>query len=745
VTGADARAGDAAWVPGARRAERELFLVSFAILFLELACIRWLGSTVIFLAYFTNLVLMASFLGMSVGCLAAGRETNWLRSVLPLTLATVLLAVGALVAYRELGRLAVDVGGQASPQQVFFGADFRALDPSRFFVPIEVVAATFFVLMALIFVGLGQTLGRAFDRVPGRVRAYSTNVLGSLAGIAGFALASALGAPPVVWFGIAALIVLILDRPVRTWKIGTAIALAAALVFADAEPWLLHGRRTWWSPYNKITFDPKTGDIDANNISHQTIIDVSAKGPGYVLPHLLNRDAGGEPFGDVLIVGAGSGNDVQGALLHGARRIDAVEIDPVINAIGRREHPDRPFSDPRVTVHLDDGRHFLRATDRSYDLVSYAVVDSLVLHSSYSSLRLESYLFTEEALRDIKKRLKPGGVFAMYNYYRQGWVVGRLAKLAATVFGSEPLVISLPHQDRIAPGDRQHGFETFLLVGNGPSPRLEAIRRALDREGSYWLNTAPRVNESIRAFGPKSPEVPGVDTGWHRVAPAFVEIEPGIRLPTDDWPFLYVHRPSIPDLNLRGMAIVALASLALLFALAPVRRVRPNGRMFFLGAGFMLLETRGVVHMALLFGSTWLVNSAVFAAILVMILLANLFVALARPVRLAPTYVLLFAALLVDGLIPSSSYLALPAPWGRVAACVVTFAPLFFAGIVFATVFRSSTRPDVDLGSNVGGAILGGLSEFASLVVGFNALLALAAVYYLLSALSGPRHRPGVD
>jgi hypothetical protein len=48
-----------------------LFLISFVILFLELACIRWFGSTVVFLTFFTNLVLMACFLGMSVGCLAA--------------------------------------------------------------------------------------------------------------------------------------------------------------------------------------------------------------------------------------------------------------------------------------------------------------------------------------------------------------------------------------------------------------------------------------------------------------------------------------------------------------------------------------------------------------------------------------------------------------------------------------------------------------------------------------------------
>ena len=117
--------------------------------------------------------------------------------------------------------------------------------------------------------------------------------------------------------------------------------------------------------------------------------------------HLLNRAAGGPPFEDVLIIGAGSGNDIDHALRYGARHIDAVEIDPVIQSIGMTENPDKPYADPRVTPHLDDGRHFLRTTERKYDLVVYALVDSLILHSGYSNIRLESYLFTEQALEDI--------------------------------------------------------------------------------------------------------------------------------------------------------------------------------------------------------------------------------------------------------------------------------------------------------------------------------------------------------
>src|SRR5262249_6340730 len=204
-----------------------------------------------------------------------------------------------------------------------------------------------------------------------------------------------------------------------------------------------------WSPYYKIQYLPKKEHISirTNNIGHQAMHKIGQSGPAYVLPHLLNRDAGGRPFEDVLIIGAGSGNDVQGALLHGAKRIDAVEIDPVINELGRADHPDRPFDDQRVAIHLDDGRSFVRKTDHTYDLAVYALVDSLVLHSGYSSLRLESFLFTEQAFGDIKAKLKPGGVFAMYNSYRQGWVVGRLAKMAEDVFGARPVVISLPFEE----------------------------------------------------------------------------------------------------------------------------------------------------------------------------------------------------------------------------------------------------------------------------------------------------------
>ena len=165
--------------PSTSRSYSDLFLISFLILFFELTCIRWFGSTVIFLTFFTNLVLMACFLGMSVGCLASSRERDLINTVVPLTVWTVLLSCGVLVFYFSFGRVVVEVGGQGSPQQVYFGTEYRPKDPSYFVLPIELIAGLFFILIALIFVGLGQVMGRRFNQISNRVLAYTMNIAGA--------------------------------------------------------------------------------------------------------------------------------------------------------------------------------------------------------------------------------------------------------------------------------------------------------------------------------------------------------------------------------------------------------------------------------------------------------------------------------------------------------------------------------------------------------------------------------------
>ena len=683
-------------------------------------------------------------------------------SIILLAIACILAWIG-LTFYQSFSHINIDVGGQASPQQFFFGTEYRANDPSAISIPVEAIAGLFFLLLACVFIGPGQIMGRAFDAIPNRISAYTADIAGSISGIVAFGLCSYFQLPPLVWFVVSLALLgwlIKADEAVRgdvkkPSLLQSSVQLVAALVVLAAvvlpEPAPKKVSEIFWSPYYKIEYMPDHRGIYTNNIGHQEMRNIGTEGSAYRLPHLLNRDAGRKPFEDVLIIGAGSGNDVQGARLFGAKNIDAVEIDPVIQSLGMREHPNRPYDDPQVKRYNDDGRSFVKKTDKKYDLAVYALVDSLVLHSGYSSLRLESFLFTREAMQDIKARLKPDGVFAMYNYYRQGWVVERLVKTGEEVFGSKPLVISLPYRETIGANDNVFGAYTFILCGN-----TQGIEKAFASHQNFWLNQQPKYNFNRNSFAPSSPS--GTDAAWSRIAPARIDTSTATNLPTDNWPFLYLRDATVPGLNLRGMLVVGVLSLALLWLVGvrswhttPLKtgvqqENKPtvnwrvfNWQMFFLGAGFMLLETKGVVHMALLFGSTWIVNSFVFGAILVMILLANLWVAKTKPKSLALFYGLLIVSLLIGVLIPMSSFLALPGTLKVVASCAITFIPVYFAGVIFSSAFRESKQPDVDFGCNIAGIILGGLLENFSLMIGFNGLLGLAMVLYALSFFLRPK------
>lgn len=708
-----------------------LALTGFLVLFLELSCIRWFAAEVIFLQFFTNVVLIAGFLGMSCGCLAAGRREYWLGRLPLLVLWTLLAAFATLVLYVRWQGFVIDVGHQASPQEVFFGTENRNPDIARFVVPIDVVTDLFFVLVAFVFVGLGQVLGRAFNSYPDRIRGYALNIGGSLAGIAVFSALSFAQAPPPVWFlitfaGVAYL--LRLDGEL-TWVRTAALGLSTVVVAMPLSP----GGLTRWSPYYAVTYQNGDRSLTVNTIAHQTIAPFAQPGIGaaYSLIHLLRQDSGGPPFRDVLIIGAGTGNDVAHALRFAAHRIDAVEIDPVILDIGVRNHPDRPYQDPRVVRHLDDGRHFLRTTSRRYDLVVYGLVDSLILHSSYANLRLESYLFTDQAFADVGRVLKPGGIFVTYNYFRQGWVVQRVAAMAQAAFGRPLVVFSLPYRSTLR-ADDPPGF-TLLAVGH-----TQGIAEALRRHRVFWLNLAGPAGLDMNGFAAQSGAAAAVAPGeWAPIAPTrLIHDARSVTRATDDWPFLYLRRRLIPAITARSVVGMGLLGLAMVygFLTRAGAGVRIDPRMFFLGAGFMLLETKAVVQLALLFGSTWVVNSMVLATILLLILLANLYVLKVPNVRPVWQYTGLFLLLVAGILTPLAVFLGGGVVGRYVVPSALVLGPMFFAGVIFAQLFRQSRHPDRSFGSNVAGAVVGGLSESLSLLLGFRLLVLVAMSFYALSA-----------
>ena len=193
-----------------------------------------------------------------------------------------------------------------------------------------------------------------------------------------------------------------------------------------------------------------------------------------------------------------------------------------------------------------------------------------------------------------------------------------------------------------------------MLIAGANQP----IRDAFTQQPEYWLRTARRRSTTSTPNGFDEPP-PDDRERWRamtadeqrqasRAGQQFRLTQVSSwasdnRLATDDWPMLYLREPMIPGVSLRGGAVMGVIALLLLAPfLRRVRSWRPRMapalllQMFFLGAGFMLVETKAVVHMALLFGGTWIVNSVVIFAVLVMILGANLFVALARPVERWP-------------------------------------------------------------------------------------------------------------
>ncbi|MCA1553478.1 MAG: hypothetical protein LC737_03780 [Chloroflexi bacterium] len=190
--------------------------------------------------------------------------------------------------------------------------------------------------------------------------------------------------------------------------------------------------------------------------------------------------------------------------------------------------------------------------------------------------------------------------------------------------------------------------------------------------------------------------------------------DPNLMLATDDWPFVYLPVATIPWVYVGSLLLIGAVALALFFPIARFGGLRHfNWHFFFLGVAFMLLETRSLVTFALLFGTTWMVSSLVFFAILVSVLLAIVVNARWRIRHIAPLYLLLFGMLLVNYSLPLQTMLAIPLPWLRyVLASLVTFAPIFLANVVFSHSFRDGDAADVAFASNLLGVMVGGMLEY---------------------------------
>ncbi len=675
----------AGYLPALSGNALRLWLTSTVLLFVELMLIRWVPAEIRYIGFFSNFLLMASFLGIGLGILLGRRGARYSLVAFPL----LLVVVVGLVTQNQLN---VDIRSQ---DELFFGLAEHTADTN----PTILVLAV--ALVTAVMAALAMPLGPLLRSMP-PLKAYAVDIVGSMSGIALFGLMSALGTSPVIWFGVVTIlmVLLVLGTKVSLGSIVTIGCLVGSmLLVAGSNPTDI------WSPYYRIsTFTGQDGlqRINVNGIPHQGLHCVECpKEPFYEQIYQWFPD---QKYENVLIVGAGSGSDVALALARNdgvIQHIDAVEIDPRIQQIGIDDHPDQPYQDPRVERHINDGRAFLRSTDEQYDLIVFALPDSLTLVSQAANVRLESFLFTKEAFESVADHLTDDGIFVLYNYYREPWLVNKIATMVQDAFGGTPPLV------------RTYS-NVMAAIANGP---LVA-----------GLNGATPPGDRVDV-------IPDVGLPTPREA-------------TDDWPFLYLRTGFVADYYILALAIVLVGAFLAVGAAARVtgtsfRRFSPH--FFVLGIAFLLLSTRSLVSFSLLFGTTWLVNALAFFGVLASVLLA-IFINWKFPIRRPNLlYAMLFIAVAVAFLVPPESLLVDPPELRYLLAAVLAFAPVFFANLVFSHSFRDTRTADMAFASNLLGAMVGGALEYLALITGYQALLLVVAGLYGLAWLFATHFRRMAD
>jgi spermidine synthase len=551
-------------------------------------------------------------------------------------------------------------------------------------------------------------VGRYLETAPRGVAAYSVNVLASLAGIAAFTLLSFLNQPPWVWFVVAGVsLVAVFWRAARARKV-VALTFAACVVlllFPDHR-----NSTTYWSPYQKLSIRPMyvNGQLEqyflwTNESIYQSILNLS---PEFVRQHgdafrahPVNQNSYNMPYRfypapeRVLVLGAGMGNDVAAALRNGAGRVEAVEIDPLILRLGRDLHFEHPYQSARVHVALNDARSYIENSHEQFDLIVFSLLDSHTTTSHFTNIRIDNYVYTREAFARARQLLKPDGLFVVKFQVDTPWIAGRLYELMQATFGEKPVQFQTD----------LGGYDTsgrFFISGSA-----ERLRRAVaEPELARYL--ASHGNVPVQSAAPT----------------------------TDDWPYFYQHAPGLP-------ISVILVSIAVLIVFGWFLRqtIGEGGgvdlHFMFLGAGFMLLEAQIVSKMALLFGTTWVVNAVVVSGLLCLIVGANLVYGALPRIPVALAYVGLFLSLAVMYAVPLQRLFFESWILRGVVATLILCTPVFFAGIIFISSFARAGFRGSALGSNLFGSLIGGLLESSSLWFGLKSLTVIAGVLYVGSAI----------
>jgi spermidine synthase len=686
---------------------RLIVLVTMVSLLLELVMIRWLASVFPVFSFFKNFTLLACFLGLGAGYAVAGKERCAPALVLPM------LALFVLV----ITLLRYDVGAEteffsALPMQEQTSISIW-MDKLSWLVllqrslPVYLLLGASFILCACICYPIGQLCGKLLGATDA-LKAYGLNLAGSILGVMVLFVMSLFWLPPLIWFSAIAgvLLYFVLARDAR---LPVGVASFCLLLTVLAWPVQTDIQRIY-SPYQLLEKMAKPDDGLMNILSggayYQKVFNLSEANRG----HENNDDRYARAYYEfpfnfkkrperVAIVGAGSGNDVAAALRMGAAHVDAIEIDPAIVYLGKAYHPEHPYDDPRVSVVINDARNFFRTARQQYDLIIYGVLDSHTAISHASNLRVDSYVYTREGIGEAFKLLKPDGVMSI-----------------AFALPNDSLGFKLSH----------------ILQGIPGAGKPLAVRVGYDSKTTTAFVTQKGVDiampdkDALAAFG-------FTDVSEHFAQPYSAD-----SIPTDDWPFFYMIKRTYPVSYMLALGMVLL--LSTMFVRKTIGWSGPVERaylpFFFLGAGFMLVETKAITELGLHLGGTWFVVAATIIMVLLMAFLANLMV----QNKFVPRTSLAYAGLILSLVIGYFSardhqLIAFASPFASlIVACVLLTIPLFFSGLIFSgLIARAEISISTALAYNLMGALFGGLMEYNSMYFGFAFLYLLAIGFYGLA------------
>ena len=671
-------------------------------LFLELAIIRIHSSYFQLFAYFKNLSLLSCFLGLGIGYSFSKVRLYSLNWTFPL----VALQVSFMYILKD------------TPVTLFFQnpiSEIWNIGQSIAVGSIHVILIYFFISViflfnAVAFIPLGHLVARLMLNTD-PLKAYSYDLLGAIAGICLFTILSFLWTGPTIWLVISFSILIFfqfnLKLNIKFSCITFVILILSLNIFNDTSKMDLH------SPYQNVSVkfnndQLKPITVQSNNIWLQTPIDLSNKinqeknstwHKFYIIPFTsTNYD-----FKDILIVGSGTGNDVATAIRYSEGNIDAVEIDPLVANLGEKFHPENPYSNPRVNLIINDARNFIKEIDKKYDLIVYSVLDSHANLSSKGGVRLDSYVYTVESFYEAKKKLNENGVMFLSFAVSTEQMGNKIFKMLKMNFDKEPKILTRTYET----DDKNfiEGIYSFVVSNKDLS-----------------------LNLSKSNF---------VETNVFKDKKFYEDVD----VSTDDWPFFYMSYRIYPVSYVVLISVIFLISWFFLKNLTKMSLSKFSYPSFFLGVGFMLMETKGITELAKIYGSTWFVVSIVITAILSMAYLANLFIIKGIKISINQIYFFLILSLLISYSVTFVNFYNYPILLLKFIIPIVLTFPVFFSGLAFSRELVRYGSTANALSCNILGAIVGGLLEYNSMYFGFKFLYLLAIFFYFMAYLSSSKLR----